>query len=438
MSQSNQTDTLLDILSRTERLPKHLLDAYQNRSLEIMLRHAHNNTDFYRDRLACLFDEMGNVNLNALHDVPILTRSEIQATPEQLHAEDVPENSGTKCNSYTSGSTGEPLKMRYSSINGEIARAIQLRTYGWNDIDFNGTLAAISTQETLAEAIQFGALESRWNALGTGELLFLNLKGSTVSDQLEWLASHKAKYLRSFPTVCGTLLQEADRQGIRFNLEKVLTVGELIPDLMREAKPDHWPDVIDSYATTETGPICSQCSHGTYHIHRENVFLEILDDDGSPTAPGEIGHVVVTALYNFAMPFIRYAIGDFAVPGDDQCACGSSLPTVQRIVGRQRNYFRFPGGRDVWPFAKSRKMRKYVPNRFRQIAQVSDYGIEFRYTPEAEDQSEDPAGLQAYLAECLDPNIQLKLVRIPIPVRIHGQKHLEYICELAQSITAPT
>lgn len=438
MSQSNQAETLLDILSRTERLPTHLLDAYQNRSLEIMLRHAYENTSFYRDRLACLFNATGDINLDALQKVPVLKRSDIQATSDLLFADEVPANSGNKIDSYTSGSTGEPLKMRYSSITGTIGRAIRWRTYSWNSIDFNQNLAEISNVDAVFARHQSSESKTLWNPWGTGEHFLLNLKECTLSDQLEWLSGLDAAYLKGFPTVCSTLFQEADRQGQKLNLEKVFTIGELVPDVMREAKPEHWPKLVDTYATTETGPICSQCAYGAYHVHRENVFLEILDDDGNPTAPGEIGHVVVTALYNFAMPFIRYAIGDFAIPGDDHCTCGSSLPTIKRIVGRERNYFQFPGGKLVWPAAKSSEIRKRVPNRFRQIAQVSDYGIEFRYTPEAEDQFEDPGELQVYLAERLHPDIQLKLVRVPIPVRTRGQKHQEFVCELHNQQTEPS
>jgi phenylacetate-CoA ligase len=78
------------------------------------------------------------------------------------------------------------------------------------------------------------------------------------------------------------------------------------------------------------------------------VLVEILNDDGQPCAPGEVGRVVVTDLHNFATPLVRYEIGDYAEAGE-ACRCGRGLPTLRRIVGRRRGMLRYPDGRTVWP-----------------------------------------------------------------------------------------
>ena len=61
------------------------------------------------------------------------------------------------------------------------------------------------------------------------------------------------------------------------------------------------------------------------------------------------GRVIVTRLYNYAMPFIRYELGDFAVAGTGPCACGRTLPVIARIKGRARNAFVFRDGSRMWP-----------------------------------------------------------------------------------------
>ena len=53
--------------------------------------------------------------------------------------------------------------------------------------------------------------------------------------------------------------------------------------------------------------------------------------------------VVISTLHNFAMPLLRYDIGDFAEVGDD-CPCGRRLPVLKRILGRQRNLLCLPSG----------------------------------------------------------------------------------------------
>ena len=50
---------------------------------------------------------------------------------------------------------------------------------------------------------------------------------------------------------------------------------------------------------------------------------------------GQPREVVITDLTNLAMPFIRYANGDLAVPAvPGTCACGRALPRLASIEGR--------------------------------------------------------------------------------------------------------
>src|SRR5262249_6225114 len=79
----------------------------------------------------------------------------------------------------------------------------------------------------------------------------------------------------------------------------------------------------------------------------EKLRVEVLGDDGNPTPEGEEGNVVVTDLYNYGMPFIRYRTGDRAVAGPGPCPCGRGLPLLQRVVGRRLDVLHTPDGRRV-------------------------------------------------------------------------------------------
>ena len=51
-----------------------------------------------------------------------------------------------------------------------------------------------------------------------------------------------------------------------------------------------------------------------------------------------MGRVVITDLFNMAMPLIRYEIGDMAVAGNGtRCPCGSKLPLIDKLLGRDRD-----------------------------------------------------------------------------------------------------
>jgi phenylacetate-CoA ligase len=65
--------------------------------------------------------------------------------------------------------------------------------------------------------------------------------------------------------------------------------------------------------------------------------------------PGERGEVVVTNLHAYAMPFIRYRIGDLATRGVP-CRCGVPFATIGEIQGRMIDYFPLPDGRLLHPY----------------------------------------------------------------------------------------
>jgi phenylacetate-CoA ligase len=72
---------------------------------------------------------------------------------------------------------------------------------------------------------------------------------------------------------------------------------------------------------------------GVHHVVSELVIAEVVDDDLRPVAPGEPGRVLLTDLTNFAMPLIRYDIGDVAVAAAG-CRCGRPWPVLGEITGR--------------------------------------------------------------------------------------------------------
>jgi phenylacetate-CoA ligase len=124
---------------------------------------------------------------------------------------------------------------------------------------------------------------------------------------------------------------------------------QLAPDLADLVSQAWNVGVSDVYSANEVGYVALGCpDFDTYHIQAEDVLVEIVDDDGNHCGEGESGRVIVTSLHNFAMPLLRYELGDYAVVGP-RCTCGRTLPTLKRILGRSRNMMRLPGGRTAFP-----------------------------------------------------------------------------------------
>ena len=61
--------------------------------------------------------------------------------------------------------------------------------------------------------------------------------------------------------------------------------------------------------------MASVCPRGHgWHVHAENVLLEILDDQDRPCRPGQTGRVLLTTLHNYLTPFLRMS-GTRGAPG---------------------------------------------------------------------------------------------------------------------------
>ncbi len=96
--------------------------------------------------------------------------------------------------------------------------------------------------------------------------------------------------------------------------------------------------VHDFYGSREVGPIAGECTRGKLHVFAFNNLVEVVGAGNRPVSPGQEGRVLVTTLHNYAMPLIRYEIGDTAVQGGG-CDCGLALPTLERVSGRVTDHF---------------------------------------------------------------------------------------------------
>jgi phenylacetate-CoA ligase len=100
-------------------------------------------------------------------------------------------------------------------------------------------------------------------------------------------------------------------------------------------------------AAGELGLWAFQCSASDQlHVCDWSCILEIVRD-GRPARPGEIGEVLLTALYKRARPLIRYRIGDLAVVPKRSCRCGRGTHTLQDLLGRVNDIITTPSGMHI-------------------------------------------------------------------------------------------
>ena len=117
-------------------------------------------------------------------------------------------------------------------------------------------------------------------------------------------------------------------------------------------------EMIDHFGCVELNRTAWECSeHAGYHIDVDAVIMEFIEN-GENVSSGERGEIVYTGLYNYAMPLIRYRIGDIGIPSDESCPCGRGLPLMKLIEGRSDSFMQVPDGRIFSPIIWTLIIRK--------------------------------------------------------------------------------
>jgi phenylacetate-CoA ligase len=296
-------------------------------------------------------------------------------------------------------------------------------------------LAKIEDLDGGGQAYPDGAIQEGWSAANPEATAFALEMKTPVAQQLEWLARRKAPYLLTQPSNALALALAATPDAARgLGIEFVFGIGETVSDSTRDMVAKRLgARLAGIYSCEEIGIIATECPAAPhYHVVAENAVVDIVGGDGRPAAPGELGRVVLTGLYNYAMPFIRYAIGDVASWSAAACRCGRSLPVIAEVQGRTRSAFVFRDGRRVWPRDKeAREMQAFVPSCQLQMVQLDCDRIELRYVPDGSGRALDIAGLAAFARGIFHPSVEIVLVPLDTMPRGPGGKFEQFVSQVS-------
>ena len=308
--------------------------------------------------------------------------------------------------------------------------ALTLRDHRWHRRDLARKLAVIRQGARAGEAASWGPATEGMVATGPSVML---TPASSIDEQLRWLARQRPAYLLTYPSLVAELARASLARGIQLpGLLEVRTLGEQLDPEARALCRDAWGvPLTDMYSAQEVGYIALQCpEHEHYHVQSENVLLEVLDDDGAPVQPGQIGRVVVTDLHNFAMPLLRYEIGDYAEVGEP-CPCGRGLPVLRRIVGRTRNMLVTADGGRFWPMFGMRIATDFAPVIQHQFVQKTYDLIEARLVTAIPLTSAQEERLRALILSRLPRGFRVRFAyRDSIP-RSAGGKFEDFFSEVS-------
>jgi phenylacetate-CoA ligase len=428
-----------ELFERSERWSAERLREHQLAALEPLLRHARAEVPFYRERLAPLFSDRGDILWDNWLAVPILKREDIVAHGSALQANSPMLGHGGLQRVTTTGTSGPPITVMHTRLMQAASRAAVLRTHIWQGLDWTRPMLFWIAESVghcqWPNGCRFGPWGPLWLA-GESSLAQQHAldRSVTAAHLLDYAERNGIAYLSTRAKAAQELALALEGEGRRLELSRVLAFSTaVLADERKDVRAALGCEIVSQYSSKEVSAIACQCPRGEhFHINAAAMLVEVLDDENRPCDIGQLGHVVVTPFYNSVQPLIRYDQGDLAVAGEP-CTCGLNLPVLKRIAGRTMNLFRFPDGRRV-ALAMPDGLRRHIGARYWQFAQIGPMEIEVRYVPHEAAAALNTGPVVDALRLRLHLEVAVRFRSVGTLLRAGEQKFVEYVCELAPGV----
>ncbi|MBU1167948.1 MAG: hypothetical protein KKD44_00140 [Proteobacteria bacterium] len=313
------------------------LTALRDDRLRKMINHAYRSTVFYKN----LMNDAGikPADIRTAKDLvylPTISKADIQERYTDIISDRFNEKDCLV--RTTSGSSGKMLRVLWEKDSFLTRISMYYRCLSMiGYTPFKKLLYFLPTPEKTG--FTFGLFRQRGLE---PKMPFMDIRKNLLEFKPDILAIYP-----SYAVELGSYLSsdDIDRIGIKaisLNSEMILPHDQA--EIERKFKCPTYSE----YSSVEMGFIASMCKKKKIHTFNDNVVLEILDSDGNPALPGERGEIVLTSLTNYAMPFIRYRIGDYShFSKQNTCSCGLHFPVIGPIEGRKDDSFVMANGRSI-------------------------------------------------------------------------------------------
>ncbi|MCL4182733.1 MAG: AMP-binding protein [Burkholderiaceae bacterium] len=157
-----------------------------------------------------------------------------------------------------------------------------------------------------------------------------------TEQQVQVMAALEPDGYAGTPSFLKIILDRAESMGVRLRkLRKALFAGEAFPAALRDEFLARGIDGYQGYGTADIGTIAYETAARDGLLVDEGVLVEIVrPGTGDPAAPGEVGEVVVTTLYNTDYPLIRFGTGDLSAFLPGASPCGRTNQRIRGWMGR--------------------------------------------------------------------------------------------------------
>jgi phenylacetate-CoA ligase len=414
-------------LERTQWLSRAELEKIQFESLRRLLGHAFEHCSYYQSEWQARGLHPQSMKEPAdFSKWPVITRQTIRENRVAMRAKMRGMQLIAKS---TGGSSGVPLQFDMNADSSDRRFAAWHRGYSWAGAGpgtkqfylwgaNSGTRALWRRQKDNLH--NFLYRKKIWNTF--------DLSKQRIPQLLEDLDHYRPDVIVAYTKPIYEVARRAQERGILPYRPRSIVVGaEKLHDFERETIERVFAaPVFETYGSREFMLIGAECDrHRGMHLNMEHLLVEILDGDGRPAPDGEEGDLVVTDLFNYGMPFVRYATGDRAVAGLGECSCGRGLPLLKKISGRQLDMLRTPDGRLIPGEFFPHLLKDYRAIRRFQVVQERPDQIFLRLVTDSDWNAQTSRHLESLVRQTLGPTVRFEIQLLTdIPVTALGKQRV--------------
>jgi len=330
----------LEELEETQWLPRDGLEGMQLEKLTALVHLALRHSPWHAERIrrAGLDRRTGRLSFDDLRRLPTMTKPDARANIERIRWADVP-GGGFAYN--TGGSSGEPLAFYFGRWRQASDAAGRMRARRWWGVEPGEREVYLwGAPVELSKTDRIRTLRDR--LLNQLVLNAFEMSSRNMDAYLEAIESFRPKCLYGYASSVALLATRARERGIQMRLPElkvVCTTGEPLYPHQRELIENVFGvPAANEFGSRDIGFTAHETPAGQMLLMSESILLEVLDAEGRPVAPGELGEAVMTGLCSEAQPFIRYRTGDMVRLATEQCREGRGLHVIEEVVGRSTDF----------------------------------------------------------------------------------------------------
>jgi phenylacetate-CoA ligase len=282
-------------------------------------------------------------------ELPILTKDDLRSrfSPSEMQI---------RCNvegimSSTGGSTGEPTSFIHNAQMRRVADAVRL--FCWHRIGWRPGVPIIRIWGSERDIGRSQRLKNRiYRRIWNGHLVDgYRLDGGTVDRVLEHVRGHRSVVIYGFTSMLEFVAREILERGEKVPPGRVRTAwngGEMLLDSQSHVfQKAFGVPILNLYGGRELSTMAFQPRPASsLTVLRPFSLVEIVDDQGRPVPPGEMGRLIWTSTVCRGTPFLRYDIGDLgAACAEDQDESG--VCRLTSLHGRHAGLLTLPDGKTI-------------------------------------------------------------------------------------------